>query len=282
MGKAQDTAVATQGPQAVVSAEVLALFNLKDQMEGVEPRLPQIEIIHKGQMWKFPDESKKECFEAVILDHNRANAWWEKSVDESGGNAAPDCFSLDGLTPDPRSPKKQCENCMVCPRNAFGSDERGRGKACKNTKRVHILLDDTDLPHRLTLSPSSLKKFDKYITSLTGKRLPMQMVRTEFSLKEEKNSDGFTYSEVVLTPVMEDGHPVIVGNTPEAASQMVEMVTQWKDAMRGQTFHAEELSSSQPEPYNPVHTGPAEPAYAGPSDYGTAPEYAGPADEEWS
>lgn len=61
-----------------------------------------------------------------------------------GSTAAPDCMSSNGVTPDPASPNKQCATCALCPHNDFGSDIRqdgtaGKGKACKDTKRLAIV-----------------------------------------------------------------------------------------------------------------------------------------------
>lgn len=61
-----------------------------------------------------------------------------------GSTAAPDCMSSNGVTPDPSSPNKQCSTCALCPKNVFGSDVRqdgtaGKGKACKDTKRLAIV-----------------------------------------------------------------------------------------------------------------------------------------------
>ena len=48
------------------------VFDVRDNMEGIIPRLPQIAIIHAGQLFEMPDESKIPTFEGVILDHHPA------------------------------------------------------------------------------------------------------------------------------------------------------------------------------------------------------------------
>lgn len=80
---------------------------------------------------------------------------------QSGTTAAPDCSSLDAITPnvpDPVAPK-----CGTCPKNAFGSgvDQDGnptKGKACQDYKRLIVwpvgLTDDLFV---LDVSATSLK-----------------------------------------------------------------------------------------------------------------------------
>ena len=86
--------------QETLPAELKDTFNLKANMEGVRPRLPMIGIVHQAQLYVMPDESQIKEFEAIILDTNRINAWWEKSFDETGGGTPPDCFSMNGIECD--------------------------------------------------------------------------------------------------------------------------------------------------------------------------------------
>lgn len=222
-------------PSAELPAELQDVFDLKDNMEGVAPRFPQIKIIHQGQQFEMPDESKKETFEGTVLDTNRINAWWSVSFDESGGGTPPDCFSLDGIKPGPGCNMIQANSCRVCEKNAFGSD--GRGKACKNMKRVHILLDGEMLPYRLTLPPSSLKAVDDFISLTTSQGLPYQLLRTRFALKKVKNKDGIAYSEIALSKVG-------VITESERAYEIKKLVEGWKPALRGQEILFDEYEGA--------------------------------------
>ena len=169
------------------------LFNLKDNMEGVEARLPRIKIIHQGQLFLMPDESKVQSFTGIILDQCCANAWWKKSYDEGGSGNPPDCFSPDGIAPK-FCDSPQAESCAKCEKNEYETAEKGKGKACKNTKRVHILMDGQLLPLRLTLPPSNLRQIDTYISLLTSRAIPYQIAVTEFTLTKAQNNDGIEFS----------------------------------------------------------------------------------------
>jgi len=218
-------------------------FDLKANMEGVQPRLPMIGIAHQAQLYIMPDESKIPEFEGIILDTNRINAWWEKSFDETGGGTPPDCFSMNGIDCDQNSNMPQSQLCRDCEKNKFGSavekdGSKGKGKACKNMKRVHIVLEGEMLPHRMTLPPSSLKAIDDYISRLTSKGLPYQLVNTTFKLKEAKNTVGIKYSE--LKP--ERG---ILITDPEQAANLKKLLHELKPAMRGQEIILKEYGKEE-------------------------------------
>lgn len=224
MTKKKDSEVAT----------INDVFDIRENMEGVEARLPQIGIIHQAQMFLMPDGSKVGAFKARILDVSRANAYWEESFDSSGGGTPPDCFSTDGIKPA-HSESMQSDACATCPQNQFGSDEQKTGKACKNMKRVHVILSDQDnlIPFRLTVPPSNLKEVDKYITNLSGMGIPYQLVETIFSLRETKSKGGIKYSLLVLEAGAQVQHR-------ESALRFKAQRDEWLPIMRGQAVSAVE------------------------------------------
>lgn len=218
-----------------VPAEYAKIFDLSDNMEGVIPRLPQIKIIHQGQMFKMPDESKKEKFEAVILDQNPANAWWAIPITDTGASAVPNCFSMDGKTPAENCSKKQSDYCEGCPQNEFGSDDRGKGKACKNMKRLHLIMEDSMLPRRLTIPPTSIRAIDTYLTQLVDRGLPYRAVETVFTLKKVEGE--FEYSEIMC----EKGRVL----AKEELVEIGKLVMQYKEGARQQEIRADEYKSEE-------------------------------------
>jgi len=211
------------------------LFDMSDQMEGIEVRLPQIRIAHQAQMFIFPDGKKVETFRGVILDMNKANAYWAESFEESGGGTPPTCSSLDGLAPEPGSEDIQSSSCLTCPQNKFGSNKKG--KACKNMKRIHVLIDGSMMPFRLTVPPSNLKAVDLYVSLLTSQGIPYQLIETEFSLRVAQNKEGVEYSELHLRNCGQA--PMI--QSAEDAQKMKSLVAQWKGVMRGEMITQNEI-----------------------------------------
>lgn len=53
--------------------------------------------------------------------------------------SAPDCWSADGDTPDPKSANKQAATCASCPQNIAGSGN-GQSRACRYSQRLAVVL----------------------------------------------------------------------------------------------------------------------------------------------
>ena len=212
-------------------AETGGVFDIKENMEGIEARLPQIKIIHQGQMFGMPNGEKVSVFNARILDISRTNAYWAESFDSSGGGTPPECYSMDGIKPSDASEKKQSDACASCAMNKFGSDRNNTGKACKNMKRVHVMLagENQIIPFRLTVPPSNLMALDTYITNLSGTGLAYQLVSTVFSLRETKSKGGIAYSTIILET--EPGSEVTDRGAQEAIKARRD---EWMSVMRQQ------------------------------------------------
>jgi len=224
MAKSKDKELVQADDNALINPEVAGLFDLRENMQGVRPDFPTIKILHQAQLFEMPSGEKVPEFEGIIIDASMANSWWEISYDEAGGGNIPDCFSLDGVVPSHDSDNKQSDDCASCPQNQFGSD--GRGKACKNMKRVFIIMDGETFPYRLTVPPSNLKGIDKYITFLSSKGVPYQLARTKFTLNEDKNQDGIVFSQVIYSLVSKI-------ETIEEAKRIKDLVTDLRSSMRG-------------------------------------------------
>jgi hypothetical protein len=243
----RETGLAVPVREGALLPELQNIFNLDDNMAEVEARLPAIGIIHQGQLfrWPFPLPNGKDTlleFKAVILDMNRINAWWEVSFDKSGGGTPPQCFSMDGITSDPNCEARQHNTCHDCPMNVYKSDpDGGAGKACKNMKRVHLMVEGSLLPYRMTIPPSNLRAVDLYVSMLTSQGVPYQLVKTQFALKAAKNKSGIVYSEVDLTVAsrIEDR---------EEALRIKSLCVQYQRIMRGQAIVPTEFDSSKESP----------------------------------
>lgn len=235
-------------PANVTKEEFLQMYkdDLDATIEGVIPRLPQIKILHgETQMFLMPpdensEEPKVDSFEGIIIDQHPCNAWWEKSFKETGGGQLPDCSSLDGV--HGIRDGGDIVECLTCEHNQWGSgrDDAGtptRGKACKNMKRLHILIHGDDLPYRLTLPPSSIEEVDTFLTTLRRRKIALVSAKLRFSLVQETNRDGFKYSEIRFE---------FLGQIPIAEYMKIkEFLRLHKARIRGQEILAEEYESDQ-------------------------------------
>jgi len=198
-------------PAGVTMEKVQSMLqeDLKRTMEGVIPRLPLINILHAGALsFKMPpDETGKEArvseFEGIIIDQHPCNAYWEQAFKDSGGGTPPTCSSLDGKRGSlPRDEEGRFGDCATCKLNKPGSgNDTEWGRACKNMKRLHILMDGYELPRRLTLPPTSIKPADNFFSGLLDRKMPYTAFKVKFSLIEGKSSTGIAYSKIQLATI---------------------------------------------------------------------------------
>ncbi len=84
----------------------------------------------------------------VILDSVLENVYYEGEYD-ADNPASPSCFAFGRdeklMMPHPlvqeakTSPAPAGQPCTACPMNEWGSAEKGRGKACRNTRRLAMI-----------------------------------------------------------------------------------------------------------------------------------------------
>jgi len=142
-------------------------------------------ISTKGKVFTLPDGSTNPGpMTCVILDWVTSNVWFEGMYNPKDIKP-PQCFAIgrnvSELAPSGNSPKKQHATCKGCPQNEWASDPQGgKGKACKNTRRLLLVPVDADentLPWVLKVSPTGLKHFDKYVSTLSdNERHPIEVV----------------------------------------------------------------------------------------------------------
>lgn len=116
---------------------------------------------------------------------------------QEGVDAKPDCFSNDGIRPDPLAAEPQSKSCANCPFNAFGSAENGKGKACRDAKRMAIAtIDNLNEPMMLRVPPTSLKNLAHYGKLLTEKGMDTRMVATRIGFDPHSTHQVLTFSPI--------------------------------------------------------------------------------------
>ena len=118
--------------------------------------------------------------------------YYEKSYSE-GDDAAPDCFSVDGVRPDAQAQRKQNELCATCRHNQWGSriTEAGkRAKSCQDMRRLAVVpvgdLQNEGFggPMMLRIPPMSLNNLAQYADFLGRKGTSFEYVATRISLDD--------------------------------------------------------------------------------------------------
>jgi hypothetical protein len=139
---------------------------------------------------------------AIIIASTHANLLYEGKYDPNN-LSNPVCYAYSEdpdeieLKPHPKSSKPQSDKCETCPMNQWGSDpDGGRGKACKNTRRLALVPDGVtpeDLATAevatLSLPVMSVKNWGNYVNKLaTLFGMPPLALKTVVSTQPDQKS----------------------------------------------------------------------------------------------
>ena len=182
--------------EPVVEATPNLPVNIEDQIKkqlaaqrGQLGALPSNKIGLKNKEFTLPDGQKSQGpLECIVLDF----AWFlvhYPGVYNSNNPQHPDCFAVgrenpeavDGLKPHESVAKPIHSNCRDCPKNQWKSATTGKGKACKNQRRLIVVppnFDESTEPMTMYVSPQGLKNWDKYVSRLNNEQgvLPVQVI----------------------------------------------------------------------------------------------------------
>ena len=201
--KNQNAIVPTNDTQ-IQTKETFALstdLNFGDELQGLKLVYERIKVPAGGGLaYEVPGDDAESPdmlkeFKAVVLHSHPVNAFYLEKF--SGGNESPDCSSIDGKVGTDKATGK-VKACKDCAYNQWGSGEGEKGKACKEKRRLFLLLEGNVIPVLFTLPTTSIPVFAQYATRLLGRGKAPSRVVTKFSLKKDTSTDGIVYSKVVL------------------------------------------------------------------------------------
>jgi hypothetical protein len=218
--KAAGTTVAKMGGTALVAYKE-KLAALAQKSKAIASSMDSGEwITMRGGKFKYQGNPiKGNTFDAVVVDYCLENALYEGKF-EPDSPKSPICFAfgLDAKTmvPSPASEKKQCESCLECEHNKFGTAETGRGKACKNINRLALMHVDslkngTDgimgaVMPKMKLPVTSGKGWSGYVNQLANvKGLPPLGVVTRFAIQDDDDDQFHVTFELVRDVTEEEG-----------------------------------------------------------------------------
>lgn len=132
------------------------------------------------------DEIEKSII-GIILDYTTPRAYWETSDPVEG--TPPTCYSTNSII------STDGKNCSTCPFNTFGSrNGDSMAKACKESVVLLMLRPGNIMPLAVRIPVSSKLIFQRYVTRLVGKMLPLSGVVTRITLDKTTNKSGQPYS----------------------------------------------------------------------------------------
>ncbi|MGD9663416.1 MAG: hypothetical protein AB7U63_19385 [Porticoccaceae bacterium] len=219
--------------------EKLLQSEIQTSLENIDPRPPRVKLSRESQAFLLPDGSAQKTMEGVIVFHHKARGYWEVE-----GQQVPTCSSMDGRTGTDENGNTR--PCNGCPHDAWGTGKDGRGKACKEMRWIYLLQEGEIIPSRISLPPTSLGKFDAFVTALAQKKLaPIQKV-VRLSL-EAAERHGYKFSALA--------QPEVIGDTPlkdiPGLIKMREAVVQAarKEGITAEDYYDEGAVNSDEQPY---------------------------------
>ncbi len=197
------TRFATVKPENDLAAGVQAGFGL---------------IGYKGKVWSIryrgedqqllrdDGDGPRNSIEVVILKGAGyiSKIWYEMGYVE-GSTAAPDCFSPNGIVPDPASTKRQSNACATCPQNVWGSkisDAGKKGKACGDSKRLAVV-PLADIPNEtyggpllLRVPAASLQDLATFGNKMQNLGYPYYAIATRISFDSNEAYPKFQFNAI--------------------------------------------------------------------------------------
>lgn len=164
---------------------------------------PRISL--KGGRFRIVDGGNETVINSLTLDviivganPNLSKIWYEKQWTPDNEPTSPDCYSLNGLTPNPDSTKPQHSHCVSCPQNQWGSKVTQQGakiKACADQKRLAVV--DAENPdgtiYLLQVTPAALKGLNQYHKTLASRGIPAEIVRTRIGFDTNASFPKLTF-----------------------------------------------------------------------------------------
>ena len=140
----------------------------------------------------------------------------------------PDCWSNDGERPDAKAPSPQGSTCESCPKNIAGSGTNGKGRACRFSRRLAVVLannvENSDV-YQLTLPATSIfgkakgdddMPLDAYVKHLAGYNYAITRVVTEMKFDQSAESPKLFFRAARSLNESEMAAVIEKGQSPEA------------------------------------------------------------------
>ncbi len=210
---------------------------LQDQLEDLDPEsgitCRKIKIPSGGgtsyevQGEDDDDTDPMKTITGVVVFTHRLSGYWPSAYGSSTNpeDKLPYCASMDGKTGIIQE-TGEVITCETCPKNQYGTakDQAGnqaRGKACKNMRRLYILMDGDPNLYLLTVPPTSIRDVNNQLAKIA----PYADKVITLSLEKTTNAGGTPYSKVVIKKA---------GTLPPAAAAVVkelrhQIKAQYKD-----------------------------------------------------
>ena len=204
-------------------------------MGGASESGPSIKRISiKGSVFRMVVAGKEvakneeRAMNVVIVgaaQHN-SRTFYEATFAEGQGAKMPDCFSDNGTSPNTKSLAPQAATCKDCPQNVDGSAPSGKGRACRFSRRLAVVLENDQKGDvfQLTLPAQSIfgkgidgkLPLEAYVRLLGTNNVSVTSVVTEMRFDTSSATPKLTFKAVRYLEEDEFNNALAKGKTPEA------------------------------------------------------------------
>lgn len=217
------------GETALTELDAAILAELADEGNAYDVQFPRVKIAPGGVGQFQVGDKFEKSFTAIVALSQKIRGYWPAK----GLGTPPLCSSPDGVhgvfNSDPSAAENEAAmkapfthpgvillnekrdmppafDCGRCPLNQWGSEHQrdgkaGKGKGCKEMRRLLVLVDGFALPALFNLPPTSIRAWDAYCSALAARRSAYFAVKTRFDLDSAKAGSGETYNLVKVSPL---------------------------------------------------------------------------------
>lgn len=173
-------------------------------------------------------KNEERAMNVVIVGAAQYNSrtFYEATFAEGQGAKMPDCFSDNGISPNTKSTSPQASACKDCPQNVDGSAPSGKGRACRFSRRLAVVLENDQKGDvfQLTLPAQSIfgkgvdgkLPLEAYVRLLGTNNVSVTSVVTEMRFDTSSATPKLTFKAVRYLEEDEFNNALAKGKTAEA------------------------------------------------------------------
>jgi hypothetical protein len=179
----------------------------------------------RGGILKIDDEEVEgNELRVIILSSVHENQLYENAFDPNE-KATPICYAFgltdDDMVPHKEAPAPQHQNCEECPMNQWASADKGKGKACKNVRRLVCVTEDAlenaealeDAEARMLKLPvTSVKNWTNYVKNILVEQIRRPswgVITTVKLIPDAKSQFKVTFKFEELVPFTDALYPIM-------------------------------------------------------------------------
>jgi hypothetical protein len=169
---------------------------LEDQKQHENSGAKIVYISTKGRRFRVGDEKMPDSFDVVVGLAAFEKTWYNQAYDPAL-KATPACYALslsEPVGPHANSQSPQNKTCEGCPHNEYGSALVGKGKACKDARRLLMFARnaqgnvDFSQIAQLKVAATSIRAWSSYCSMVRQRYgLPYSWVVTNVSFVDDSD-----------------------------------------------------------------------------------------------